>query len=544
MECFVINSFIRNNMSIINCKSFFGCNGFKRIFSLLVGGFIALMLTTAVNAKTLRMAYDADPVSLDPHEQLSGGTLQLSHMIFDPLLRWNQDLGFDPRLAEKWERVDEKTVRFHLRKGVKFHSGNEMTALDVRWTFDRLKKSPDFKGIFAPFESLNVVNKHTIELVTKEPYPLVLHTATYIFPMDRKFYDGYDAKGRSKDAIVKHGDAFASFNASGTGPYIITKREQGVRVDFRRFADYWDKQSPGNVDQIVFTPIKEDPTRVAALLSGDVDFIAPVPPADLTRIDRDANVDLVTMSGTRIITFQLNQKRRPELKDKRVRQAIVYAVNNAGIVKKIMRGFGTAAAQQSPKGYLGYDPSLKPRYDLAKAKRLMKEAGYENGFSATMMAPNNRYVNDDKIAEAVVVMLAKIKIKISLKTMPKAQYWPKFDERAADIMMIGWHSDTEDSSNFTEFLLHTPDESTGYGQYNSGNYSNARVDKLVVLNQKETDPTKRKAMLQEIERILHDEAAFVPLHWQDRAWAARKGVDIAPILNVMNFPYLGDLKMN
>ncbi len=397
-------------MSIINCKSFFGCNGFKRIFSLLVGGFIALMLTTAVNAKTLRMAYDADPVSLDPHEQLSGGTLQLSHMIFDPLLRWNQDLGFDPRLAEKWERVDEKTVRFHLRKGVKFHSGNEMTALDVRWTFDRLKKSPDFKGIFAPFESLNVVNKHTIELVTKEPYPLVLHTATYIFPMDRKFYDGYDAKGRSKDAIVKHGDAFASFNASGTGPYIITKREQGVRVDFRRFADYWDKQSPGNVDQIVFTPIKEDPTRVAALLSGDVDFIAPVPPADLARIDRDANVDLVTMSGTRIITFQLNQKRRPELKDKRVRQAIVYAVNNAGIVKKIMRGFGTAAAQQSPKGYLGYDPSLKPRYDLAKAKRLMKEAGYENGFSATMMAPNNRYVNDDKIAEAVVGMLATIKI--------------------------------------------------------------------------------------------------------------------------------------
>ena len=317
-----------------------------------------------------------------------------------------------------------------------------------------------------------------------------------------------------------------------------------MRVDFKRFNNYWDKRSPGNVDKIVLTPIKEDPTRVAALLSGDVDFIAPVPPADLDRIDRDADVDLVTMSGTRIITFQLNQKRRSELRDKRVRQAIVYAVNNTGIVKKIMRGFGTAAAQQSPKGYIGYDPSLKPRYNLAKAKQLMKEAGYANGFTASMMAPNNRYVNDDKIAEAVAGMLAKIKIKINLKTMPKAQYWPKFDERAADIMMIGWHSDTEDSSNFTEFLLHTPDESTGYGQYNSGNYSNARVDKLVVLNQKETDPAKRRSMLQEIERILHEEAAFVPLHWQDRAWAARKGVDIAPILNVMNFPYLGDLKMN
>ncbi|MFQ5756510.1 MAG: ABC transporter substrate-binding protein [Acidiferrobacterales bacterium] len=513
----------------------------KRLMTVVAAGALGLALAVPVGAKTLKMAYDADPVSLDPHEQLSGGTLQLSHMVFDPLIRWNQDLGFDSRLAEKWERIDDKTVRFYLHKGVKFHSGNEMTALDVRWTFDRLKRSPDFKGIFAPFEALNVVDKYTVDIVTKEPYPLVLHTATYIFPMDRKFYDGYDDKGRPKDAIVKHGDAFASTHASGTGPFIIAAREQGVKVEFKRFQDYWDKGSPGNVDKIVFTPIKEDPTRVAALLSGDVDFIAPVPPADLARIDKAPGIDLVTMSGTRIITFQLNEQRRPEFRNKRVRQAIVYAVNNEGIVKKIMRGFGTAAAQQSPKGYLGYDPSLKPRYDLQKAKQLMKQAGYENGFSVTMMAPNNRYVNDDKIAEAVAGMLAKINIKVDLKTMPKAQYWPKFDERAADIMMIGWHSDTEDSSNFTEFLLMTPDKESGYGQYNSGNYSNPEVDKLILDSQKETDENKRAAMLREVERIVHDDAAFVPLHWQDRAWAARKGVDIAPIVNVMNFPYIGDL---
>ncbi|MGI9302388.1 MAG: ABC transporter substrate-binding protein [Gammaproteobacteria bacterium] len=500
-------------------------------------------LSVAASAKTLRMAYDADPVSLDPHEQLSGGTLQLSHMIFDPLVRWNQDLGFDARLAEKWERVDDKTVRFSLRKGVKFHSGNEMTAADVLWTFNRLKGSDDFKGIFEPFADLKVVNDHTLDLVTKEPYPLVLHTATYIFPMDSKFYTGTDANGKPKDAIVKHGDAFASTNASGTGPYIVTKREQGVRVDFERFKDYWDTSSPGNVDSIVFTPIKQDPTRVAALLSGDVDFIAPVPPADLDRIDKDPKVDLVTMSGTRIITFQLNQERRAEFKDPRVRQAMVYAVNNDGIVKKIMRGFGTAAAQQSPKGYLGYNPSLKPRFDLKKAKQLMKDAGHEDGFSVTMMAPNNRYVNDDKVAEAVAGMLAKINIKVDLKTMPKAQYWPKFDERAADIMMIGWHSDTEDSSNFTEFLLMTPDEATGYGQYNSGNYSNPKVDDMIVASQQETDESKRAATLQDVEKMLHDDAAFIPLHWQDRAWAARKGTDIAPIVNVMNFPYIGDLVM-
>lgn len=513
----------------------------KRPTTFVAGTVLALAFAMPATAATLKMAYDADPVSMDPHEQLSGGTLQLSHMIFDPLVRWNQELGFDPRLATKWERIDDKTVRFTLREGVKFHSGNEMTALDVRWTFDRLKRSPDFKGIFAPFESLNVVDKYTVDLVTKEPYPLVLHTATYIFPMDSKFYTGFDANGKSKDAIVKHGDAFASTHSSGTGPFVVTNREQGVRVDFDRFKDYWDTNSPGNVDKIVFTPIKEGPTRVAALLSGDVDFIAPVPPADLDRIDKDANTDLVTMSGTRIITLQLNQERRPEFKDARVRQAIVYAVNNEGIVAKIMKGFGTAAAQQSPKGYLGYNAMLNPRYDLAKAKQLMAEAGYADGFSATMMAPNNRYVNDAKIAEAAVGMLSKINIKVDLKTMPKAQYWPKFDERAADILMIGWHSDTEDSSNFTEFLTMTPDPETGYGQYNSGNYSNARVDELVLANQKETDEVKRAAMLQEIEQILHEEAAFVPLHWQDRAWAARKGVDIAPIVNVMNFPYLGDL---
>ena len=154
------------------------------------------------------------------------------------------------------------------------------------------------------------------------------------------------------------------------------------------------------------------------------------------------------MPGTRIITLQMNQERRPEFKDVRVRQAIVNAVNNEAIVKKIMKGFGTAAAQLSPKGYLGYNPNLQPRYDLQEARNLMKEAGFEDGFSITMMAPNNRYVNDDKIAQAVAVMLSKINIKVDLQTMPKAQYWPQFDERAADIMMIGWHSDTEDSANF------------------------------------------------------------------------------------------------
>lgn len=264
------------------------------------------------------------------------------------------------------------------------------------------------------------------------------------------------------------------------------------------------------------------------------------PPQDFNRIEKDKNLKLVLINGGRIITFQMNQKRRPELGNKKVRQAIVHAVNNAGIVKKIMKNKATLAAQQGPKGYQGYKESLKPRYDLRKAKALMKEAGYANGFEITMMAPNNRYVNDAKIAEATAQMLGKIGIKVNLKTMPKAQYWNEFDARAADMMMIGWHSDTEDSGNFSEFLMMCFNKETGYGQYNSG-YCNPKVDELVIAAQSETDLAKRANILQEIEQILYDDAAFVPFHWQNHAYGAKKNLMIKPILNSMNFPYFGDL---
>jgi len=507
-------------------------------FALLL---VLICGSPSADAKTLRLAYDADPVSLDPHEQLSGGTLQLSHMVFDPLVRWRKDFTVEPRLAERWQQIGPNTMRFHLKRGVKFHSGNPMEAKDVVWTFDRLKQSPDFKGLFEPFVEAREVDSHTVDLVTKGPYPLVLNMATYIFPMDSEFYSGTDEKGRPKDELVKHGASFASRNVSGTGPFRITSREQGVKVQFDRFEDYWDTASPGNVTEILLTPIKEGPTRVAALMSGGVDFIAPVPPSDLERIKRNPGLELITMPGARIITLQLNQERVPQFRDKRVREAIVLAINNTGIADKIMRGFATPAAQHSPPHYVGHNQALQPRYDLRRARELMKEAGNEDGFSVTMIAPNNRYVNDYKIAEAAAAMLAKINIKVDLKTLPKAQFWPKFDARAADIMMIGWYSDTQDSANFAEFLSMTPDQATGYGQYNSGNYSNPTLDRLVIHSQTMTDKKARAKLLQEVEQILYEDAAFVPLHWQHLAWAAKKGVNIAPVINIRNLPYLGDL---
>jgi peptide/nickel transport system substrate-binding protein len=208
-----------------------------------------------------------------------------------------------------------------------------------------------------------------------------------------------------------------------------------------------------------------------------------------------------------------------------------------------MESTATPAGQLSPKGYMGYNPALEPRYNLKKAKALMKAAGLEKGFECTMIAPNNIYVNDEKIAQATVSMLAKINIKVNLKTMPKAQYWDEFNAQVADIQMIGWQSDIEDSGNFTEFLGMCPNKETGLGQFNSGNYCNPKIDKLAMAAQIETDMKKRTKILQSIEEILYDEAAFVPFHWQNHSYAGKNKVMIDRIVNTMNYPYLGDLEI-
>jgi peptide/nickel transport system substrate-binding protein len=347
--------------------------------------------------------------------------------------------------------------------------------------------------------------------------------------MDSKFYEGKDENGKDKAEIVKAGASFASTHTSGTGPYTIESREQGVKVVFKRFKDHWDKDTAGNVDEIIMTPIKDNQTRVAALLSGDVDFIAPVAPNEFGQVESNSKVNLITMAGTRVITFQLNQERRKELKDVKVRQAIVHAINTAGIVKKIMRGFATTAGQMSPDGYLGYNKDLTPRFDLEKAKKLMSESGFPDGFTLTMMAPNNRYVNDEKIAQAVAAMLSKIKIKIDLKTMPKAQYWPLFKKRGADMQLHGWHADTDDSANFFEYIVMCRDKKTGYGGRNMAGYCNPKVDKLTLESGKETNLKKRSIMLQKVEQIIYDDAVILPLHWQNLSWAARKNLNIKPV---------------
>ena len=236
---------------------------------------------------------------------------------------------------------------------------------------------------------------------------------------------------------------------SGTGPFVVTEREQGIRLELERFADYWDKDSPGNVDEIVFTPIKEPATRVAALLAGDVDFIAPVPPTDLKRIEQASCCTLITMPRTRVLTFELNQDRVAAFKDPRVRMAMSYAINREGIAKKIMRGLRHRRGPAQPARL------CRPRSRAGSALRPRQGQGVDEGggLRGRLLGDHDRarttaMSGDARIAEAVAAMLAKINIKVDLQTMPKAQYWQRFDARDGDILMIGWQSDTQELGEF------------------------------------------------------------------------------------------------
>ena len=502
---------------------------------VLILGCIVLGSLSAYAAQ-IRVAIDADPISLDPHEQLSEGGIQYSHAVFDPLVRWRHDGSFEPRLATSWQMRDDNTMRVTLRDDVLFHSGNAMTADDVVFTIRRLKRSVDFKALFNIIEDVDKIDAYTVDIHTKHPYPLMLNILAYVFVMDQQYYAG-------QDDVIKFGETFASKNVSGTGPFIVEKRIAGQTLELVRNALYWDDESDGNVERLEMIPIRSDSTRLAALLTGDVDIVSPVAPVDMDRVSRTPGISLSSIAGTRVVILQMNESRREEFRDVRVRQAMNLAINQSLIVEKILRGRGVAAGQLSASPFQGHVPELTPQYDLERAKQLMKEAGYEEGFRVTMMAPNNRYMGDEKIAQAAAAMLQKINITVDLKTLPKAQYFQQYDQRVADVMMLGWQADTFDSNNIYEFLLACPNPDTGMGAYNASEYCNPVIDSDIRHANREMNPERRVHALRQIERQIYDDAVVIPLYWQSIVWAAKSDIELDHVVNFLNFPYWGNLEV-
>jgi peptide/nickel transport system substrate-binding protein len=382
----------------------------------LLSAALALTLAGAAQAVTLRVADAGDVQSMDPHSL--NETLQLSFTgsIYEPLVGRGKDMSLTPALATQWKQTSPTVWRFDLRKGVTFHDGSPFTADDVVFSFKRgAADGSDMKGYTSPIKEVRKINDHTIEIETTAPFPILPDTLTSLYMMSKKWCEENKAE-RPVDRR-KGVENTASFKSNGTGPYRLKERQPSTRTVIIRNLNYWGKVD-GNVDEVVFTPIGNDATRVAAMLSGEIDVMQPVPLQDVERLKGAGKFTVLQGPELRTIFLGMDQKRdellsssvkgKNPFKDKRVRQAFYQAIDIEAIKSRVMRGAATPTALMIGPGVRGFPADMNKRlpYDVEGAKKLLAEAGYPNGFEVGMNCPNDRYVNDGQICQAVAASLA------------------------------------------------------------------------------------------------------------------------------------------
>jgi peptide/nickel transport system substrate-binding protein len=500
--------------------------------------FTAVALAAApllAGAVTLRVANQGDALSLDPHSLNESLQLSVVGNVYEPLVTRGRDFKIAPALATDWKQTSPTVWRFNLRKGVKFHDGTPFTADDVIFSYERAKgDGSDMKSYVGQVKEIRKINDNAVDFVLSAPFPILPEMLTGWFIMSKKWCETNQAV---KPVDRRKGiENAASFHANGTGPFRLRERQPGVRTSFVRNGSYWGKID-GNVDEVIFTPISNDSTRVAALLSGEVDLMEPVPVQDVERIKGNANFRVLQGPELRVIFLGMDQKRdellfsnvkgKNPFKDKRVRQAFYQAIDIDGIDKTVMRGAATPVALMLPPQVKGFAPDLAKRlpYDPVAAKKLLADAGYPVGFEVKMNCPNDRYVNDAAICQAVAANLAKIGVKINLEAETKGTYFPKILRRDTSFYMLGWTATTVDAHNVLYPILASPGEG-GQGQFNLGAYSNARVDELTTKIASETDDKKRMEMIREVMKIHQDDIGHIPLHQQALNWAVKKNIEV------------------
>jgi len=510
---------------------------------MLFAGAVTLALAAPMaEAKTFRWAFQGDVQSLDPHGLNETFTLGYLGNVYEGLTHYDANLQLEPGLATDWEIVDETTWRFKLREGVTFHNGNAFDADDVIFSWKRsLTEGSDMKGYGAKIAAIEKIDAHTIEVTTPSPNPILPRELVFLYVMDKEWSEANDT---TEATSPKAGDATATYaaqNANGTGPFEVVSRQADVKSVFKRFADYWGAPRT-NVTDIIFTPIGQDATRVAALISGELDLVYPVPVQDWPRLEAASGVAPLTGPEARTIFLGMDQwrdellysnvKGTNPLQDRRVRAAMAHAIDLNAINEKIMRGAATPSGLLVAPQINGHNPELNTpyAYDPEKSKTLLAEAGYPDGFELGMDCPNNRYVNDEKICQAVVGLLARVGIRVDLNAQPKSKYFAKVSPQNGNdtsFYLLGWTPGTIDSHNVLFNLLASFDTDKNTGQFNYGRYSNARVDELTEMVQVETDREKRQAMIDEAFRIVQEEYGYMPLHQQPLSWGIREGVEVA-----------------
>jgi peptide/nickel transport system substrate-binding protein len=514
--------------------------------ALALAAAVGALVAAPAAAKTFRFANQGDALSMDPHSLNESLQLNFTFNVYEPLVGRGKKLELVPALATDWKQTAPTVWRFNLRKGVQFHDGTPFTADDVIFSYNRAKADgSDVKTYVGAIKEIVKVNDHAVDIVTNEPFPILPDVITNWAIMSKKWCE----ENRATVPVDRRKgvENAASFRANGTGPFRLRSREPAVRTTLVRNLNYWDKSIETNIDEAIFTPIANASTRVAALLSGEIDMMEPVPVQDVARIS--ANPGLKVLQGPELRTIFLGMDQaRPELqfsnvkgknpfKDKRVRQAFYQAIDINAIQKAVMRGAATPTGLMIAPGIKGFPADLNQRlpYDPAAAQRLLAEAGYPQGFEVGMNCPNDRYVNDEEICKAVAAMLAKVGVKVNLTAESKATYFPKILRRDTSFYLLGWTPGSYDSHNPLFALMSTPGAG-GQGQFNLGGYSNPKVDELTKAIAVETDPKKRNDMIREAMRIHQDDIGHIPLHQQALAWAMKKNVETVQLAD--NYMFL------
>jgi peptide/nickel transport system substrate-binding protein len=511
--------------------------------------FSALAVTSlAAGAQTIRIANQGDIVSLDPHSFNESLQLSMTANVYEPLVGRGKDLTIVPLLATSWKQTSPNVWRFELRKGVTFHDGTPFTADDVVFTFARAQgDGSDIKATLSDIKAVRKVGDYAVEIETNGPVPILPETISLTMIMSKKWCE---ENGAAKPVDKRKGiENTASFKANGTGAFRVRERQPDVRTVFTRNPSYWGKIE-GNAQEIVFTPIANPATRVAALLSGEIDAMEPVPIQDIARINASPNARALTGPELRTIFLGMDQKRdellfssvkgKNPFKDKRVRQAFYQAIDIAGIQRTVMRGASRPTALLVGPGINGWSEQQDKRlpYDAEAAKKLLADAGYPNGFEVTLNCPNDRYVNDAQICQGVAAGLARIGVKVDLAAETKGTYFPRILRRDTSFYMLGWTPTTYDAHNALNSLTACPDDK-GAGQFNLGAYCNPQLDALTKQIQSETDKAKRDALIKEAFKLHSDDVGHLTLHQQTLAWGVSKKVDLVQLAdNSMVFKWM------
>jgi peptide/nickel transport system substrate-binding protein len=511
-----------------------------RRFCLLATA-LALAALPAARAATLRWSSQGDYLTADPHAQNEILTNSINGHVYESLLTRGKNLELLPSLAVSWKQTSPTTWVFNLRKGVKWHDGSDFTADDVVFSIKRNQgPTSNFRTYGNAVGEPRRIDDHTVEFTTPGPNPVMLQlVSNQLFIMSKAWCEKNKVE-KAQDFTNKE-ESHAARNAMGTGPYILVSREPDVKSVFRKNPNWWGLREKGywdgNVDEIVFTPVKSESTRMAALLAGNLDFVLDPAVQDIDRLKQDRSVRVFEGKENRVIFFGMDQGRdellysnvkgKNPFKDRRVRLAFYQAIDVQAIHRAVMRGLSVPTAVNLPNPTaMGIPASMDKRYphDVAAAKKLLAEAGYPRGFDLTIDCPNNRYINDEKICVAVAGMLAKIGINAKVNAIPRAQYFPKAQKLDVSMYMLGWGGATTDAWFTLQPVLHSRNDK-GDGDYNWGNYRDPAFDAMIQEITRDTNAERRQQTIIKAMQHHHDQVFHIPLHLQMIPWAARANVE-------------------